>query len=183
MKKALNIENVIKRGIENLDELKSVILYAKNSKQLYREAIQEAIVYFVKNYNGSLTYNTTPFKAICECVGKDAMDLRNFLFTYTNITKIYSDLLHFETEQGEFVKGKDGKEIKVYTLTFKENFAGQKWYATADKTDKETLEKVLTNEDLMKSLKAIFRKYTKSGNEYDTKEQNILNAIKTAYGL
>lgn len=181
-KKNINVDNVIKTGVKTIQELIAVIEYAKTSKTIYKNAIQTALEYFVKEYNGALTYNTTPFKAICETVGKDVKDLRQWLFTYTNMTKVNADLLHFETDEGYFVKDSDGKDKKVFTLKFRDSYNGQKWYETADKTDKEAL-KELTSDDLMKSLKAIFRRYTKNGNEYDTKEQNILNAIKTAYGL
>ena len=168
--------------IKNLNDLLKVIKQAKTSKQAYKDLIQESIVFFVSEYNGCLSYNTTPFKAIVETVGKDVKDFRQWLFKYTNITSVKSDLLHFETSDFEFIKDKDGKDKKVFTLSFNDSFNGQKWYETEKETDSQAI-KELTSEDLQKSLKALYKKYTKQETTFDETETKILKAIKNAYQL
>lgn len=165
-----------KKTITILDKLNGIISNAKNGKKAYRESIQEALILFVNNYNTELTYNTTPFKEIVLTVGKDIKDLRNWLFEYTNLTKVYSDLLHFETSEYEL--GKDGK--KLYKLKFKETFNGQLWYSI--ESDKRAV-KELTNDTFANSLKALYKKYTNSFLEYDDKTDKLLKAIKTTYNL
>lgn len=159
-----------------LDKLLKVIQVAKGGKQAYRDSIQKALEMFITEYNGKLNYNTTPFKEICMTVGKDARDLRNWLTAYTNMTKIYADLLHFETT--DFTTDKDGK--KLYTLKFKEEYSGQLWYSI--ETDKKAV-KELSNDTFANSMKSLYKKYTNSFVEYDKKTEKLLKAIKDAYNL
>lgn len=159
-----------------LSEILKVIQTAKGGKQAYRDCIQKALEMFVSEYNGKLTYNTTPFKEIVLTVGKDIRDLRNWLFTYTNMTKVYSDLLHFETT--EYEVSKDGK--KLYKLKFKDEYKGQLWYSI--ETDKKAV-KELTNDTFASSMKSLYKKYTNSFVDYDEKTTAIMQAIKTAYNL
>lgn len=159
-----------------LDKLTEVIQTARGGKQAYRESIQQALVMFITEYNGKLSYNTTPFKDIVLTVGKDIRDLRNWLFTYTNMTKVYSDLLHFETT--DYTVSGDGK--KLYTLKFKDEYKGQLWYSI--ETDKRAV-KELTNDTFASSMKALYKKYTNSFVDYDEKTEQLLKAIKEAYNL
>lgn len=159
-----------------LSELLKVIQTAKGGKQAYRDSIQTALEMFVTEYNGKLSYNTTPFKEIVLTVGKDIRDLRNWLFTYTNMTKVFADLLHFETT--EYEVGKDGK--KLYKLKFKDEYKGQLWYSI--ETDKKAV-KELTNDTFASSMKSLYKKYTNSFVDYDEKTTAIMQAIKTAYNL
>lgn len=168
--------------ITNEKELAKTIRNAKQSKAQYRESIQEAIVYFVNEWNGSLQFNTNYFKDIVETVGKDVKDLRAWLFKYTNIQSVKSDLLHITTNDYEFVKDSKGNDKKVYILKFNDDYNGQKWYESADKTDKEAL-KELTGEMLQKSAILMYKKYTKDGNAYDDKGEKLLKAIKEIYQL
>lgn len=160
-----------------------VINNARKSKQAYKSLIQDAIVYFVNEYNGALSYNSTPFKEIVQTVGKDVKDLRNWLFTYTNLTKVNSDLLHFETSEKVIVTNKEGKKFVKYTLKFNSNFNGQTWYDTAQKTDEDAI-KEFTSDNVKKSLIALYSRYMKDPTKtYDSKEKAILDSIKTAYKL
>lgn len=160
-----------------LAKIMKVIATAKGGKQAYRDSIQQALEMFVSEYNGKLSYNVTPFKDIVLTVGKDVKDLRNWLFTYTNITKVYSDLLHFETTSYEFAK--DGK-TKLYKLGFKDEYKGQLWYSI--ETDKKAV-KELTNDTFMASVKSLYKRYSNSFVDYDEKTTAIMQAIKTAYNL
>lgn len=160
-----------------LDLLNKVITTAKAGKQAYRDSIQKALEMFVTEYNGKLSYNTTPFKDIVLTVAKDVKDLRQWLFTYTNMTKVYSDLLHFETT--EFTLAKDGK-TKLYQLKFKDTYNGQLWYSV--ETDKKAV-KELTNDTFATSMKSLYKKYSNSFVDYDEKTTRIMQAIKTAYNL
>lgn len=160
-----------------LDKLNAIIATAKNGKKAYRDSIQQALVMFIKEYNGQLSYNATPFKEIVHIVGKDVKDLRSWLTEYTNITKVYSDLIHFETT--EFTLAKDGK-TKLYQLKFKDTFNGQLWYSV--ETDKKAI-KELTNDTFMASVKALYKRYSNSFVDYDEKTTKIMQAIKTAYNL
>lgn len=168
--------------MKTLKELLQAIKKAKDSKKLYKETIQQSIEFFINEYNGVLAYNTTPFKMIVEVLGKDVKDFRLWLFKYTNITKIYSDLLHFETEDYIFTKDKDGKDVKKYTLKFKDFYNGEKWYETEKETDGQAI-KELTSEMLKKSLIVLYKKYTKEERTFDEKETKLLQAIKNAYTL
>jgi hypothetical protein len=159
-----------------LDTINQLIANAKSGKQAYRQAIQEASVLFVKEYNNSLTFNTTPFKAIIEVLSSDVTSWRNWLFKYTNITKVYSDLLHFETDEYTL---KDSS--KKYTLKFKENFAGQLWYEDDDKTKKE---KVFDDDAFKKSVIGLYKNYAeKHFTELNSTNETLLQAIKEAYNL
>lgn len=156
--------------------IKELITLAKNGKQAYRDSIQKALVLFVTEYNGALTYNTTYFKDIVLTVGKDIKDLRNWIYTYTNITKVYSDLLHFETS--DFSTTTDGK--KLYKLRFKPEFNGQPWYSI--ETDKKAV-KELTNDTFAKTMQTMYKKYTNTFLDFDEKTEKLLQAIKDAYNL
>lgn len=158
-----------------LDELINKIKLAKDSKKAYRESLQSALELFVNNYNGALSYNTTPFKEIVLTAGKDIKDLRKWLFEYTNLTKVYSDLLHFETT--EYTE-KDGK--KLYTLRFKDSYNGQKWYDV--ESDKKAV-KELTNDTFYKTMRATYNKYANTFIEYDAKTKTIMDTIKKVYNL
>lgn len=168
--------------ISTLKELNTALDNAQKSKETYKTLIQESIEFFVKEYNKKLTYNIQPFKRIVSICGKDIKDLRLFLFSYTNISAVKSDL-SFETSDYIIKKDKNGKPQKYFTLAFNDSFNGQKWYETSDKTDKEAIVKELTNDDLIKALKALFKRFNKTESKYETKETNILKAIQTAYGL
>ena len=165
------------KSVSFIDKLNAIIATAKNGKKAYRDSIQQALVMFVKEYNGQLSYNATPFKEIVNIVGKDVRDLRNWLTQYTNITKVYSDLLHFETT--EFITAKDGK-TKLYQLKFKDTFNGQLWYSV--ETDKRAV-KELTNDTFATSMKALYKKYSNSFVDYDDTTNKLMQAIKNAYNL
>ena len=47
--------------ITNLKTLNNTIDKARTCKEQYKNLIQDAIVYFVNNYNTNLTFSTTPF--------------------------------------------------------------------------------------------------------------------------
>lgn len=168
--------------IKTLKELNDALDIAQKSKETYKTLIQDSLEFFINEYNKKLTYNTQPFKRIVSVCGKDIKDLRLFLFNYTNITAVKSDL-SFETSDYIIKKDKNGKPQKYFSLAFNESFKGQKWYETSDKTDKEAIIKELTNDDLIKALKSLFKRFNKSESKYETKETNILKAIQTAYGL
>ena len=156
--------------------IKEFISSAKSGKQAYRDFIQKALVLFVTEYNGALTYNSTYFKEIVLTVGKDIKDLRSWIYTYTNITKVYSDLLHFETS--DFSTTTDGK--KLYKLRFKPEFNGQLWYSV--ETDKKAV-KELTNDTFEKTMKTTYKKYMNTFLDFDEKTEKLLQAIKEAYNL
>lgn len=143
--------------IKNLKQLNATIDKARKSKDLYKTLIQDSIVYFVNNYNSNLTFNTTPFKAIVETVGKDGVDLLHWLKTYTNLLSVKSDLLHFTTDEYTTVKDDEGNTKKLYVLRFRDNFNGQLWYETSEKTDKKAI-KQLTDESLLKTLLALIKR-------------------------
>lgn len=168
--------------ITSIKELNKALDIAQKSKETYKNLIQDSLEFFINEYNKKLTYNIQPFKRIVSICGKDVKDLRLFLFTYTNITSVKNDL-SFETSEYIIKKNKDGVPQKYFTLAFNDSFNGQKWYDTSNKTDKEAIIKELTNDDLIKALKALFKRFNKSESNYETKETNILKAIQTAYGL
>lgn len=153
---------------------------ASVSKQNYRNKIQDAIVMFVKEYNGALTYNVTPFKAIVETVGNDVRALKNFIDEYTNITKVKYDLT-FETDTFETKTDAEGNEYKVYTLSFNESFTGQKWWECAP----EKPETVLSDETFEKSLKAFIKKYTNEEKPVNLNDSSkaILSYLKSKIAL
>ena len=159
-----------------IQELQELIKNARNGKQAYRDSIQKALELFVTEYNGELTYNSTYFKDIVLTVGKDIKDLRNWIYTYTNITKVYSDLLHFETT--DFSVTTDGK--KLYKLRFKPEYNGQLWYSI--ETDKKAV-KELTNDTFEKAMKATYKKYMNTFIDFDEKTEKLLQAIKDVYNL
>lgn len=162
-----------------LNQILEKIKLAKQGKQAFIDNVQDALVLFVNEYNNDLHYNTTPFKAICELVGANVKELREWLFTYTNMTKVFSDLLHFETTDGTIITTKDGEKKTVYTLKFKDNFNGQVWCDI--NKDKAKVAKELTNETFEKSLKAIYNKYMKSNVNLDDKASKILETIFDTY--
>jgi hypothetical protein len=166
-----------KKTVVDLNQtIKNLISSAKSGKQAYRDSIQKALELFVAEYNGALTYNTTYFKEIVLTVGKDIKDLRNWIYTYTNITKVYSDLLHFETSS--YTTTKDGK--KLYQLSFKPEYNGQLWYSV--ETDKKAA-KELTNDTFEKTMKATYKRYMNTFLDFDEKTEKLLQAIKTIYNL
>lgn len=165
-----------KKTVDLNKTIKDLISSAKSGKQAYRDSIQKALELFVAEYNGALTYNTTYFKEIVLTVGKDIKDLRNWIYTYTNITKVYSDLLHFETS--DFSTTTDGK--KLYKLRFKPEYNGQLWYSV--ETDKKAV-KELTNDTFEKTMKATYKKYMNTFLDFDEKTEKLLQAIKTIYNL
>lgn len=170
------------KHVENktLVNLMKIIKGASISKQNYRNKIQEALIVFIKEYNGALTYNLTPFKAIVETVGNDVKALKNFLDEYTNITKVKADL-SFETDVFETKTDAEGNEYKVYTLAFKETFDGQKWWECAP----EKPEIILSDETFEKSLKALIKKYTNEDKPVNLNDESkaILTYLKSKVTL
>jgi hypothetical protein len=165
--------------ITNIEQLNQTIQDAKLNKDTYRELIQNAIVFFVKEYNGKLTFNSSYLKDILLTTGNDARDLYSWLKKYTNLTKIKSDLTHFETEDCNEITNAKGERIAVYTLKFRDNFNNQKWWETEKK---QRIEKILDEESLEKLLVSVYNKAKKTGTETYTDKQNaILNLIKDAY--
>lgn len=158
-----------------VDIIIALIQSAKKGKQAYRDNIQKALELFVNEYNGALRYETKYFKEIVMTVGKDIKDLRNWIFTYTNITGVSSDLNSFRT--ADYVE-RNGK--KLYTLKFKDDYNGQLWYSI--ETDKKAI-KELTNDTFANSLKALYKRYINSFVDYDDKTTKILEAIKETYAL
>lgn len=165
--------------ITDIEQLKQTIQDAKNNKQLYRESIQDAIVFFVNEYNGKLTFNSSYLKDILLTTGNDARDLFQWLTKYTNLTKIKSDLTHFETSDANEITNAKGEKVVVYTLKFKDNFDNQKWWETEKP---ERVIKILDEGALEKLLVQLYNKARKTGTEmYSTKQNAILNLIKDAY--
>lgn len=134
--------------IQNNKQYKTKLLSASKSKQAYKDTIQECLEYFVNEFNGKLSMNGTSLKNIVEICGKDVKDLREWLFKYTNMTKVKADCIHFETDDYAFNRNNE----KIYNLKFKDNFNGQKWFETAEKTDKQAI-KDFTNENFLRSLR------------------------------
>lgn len=159
---------------DTLKILVDLIEKAKGSKEKYRNSIQEAIELFVKEYNGRLTYNRTPFKAICQAVGNDAGALRAFLFKYTNITKIKYDF-SFETEEAVAKTDSEGNTYSVYTLAFRDSYNGQKWW----EQEKEKTQQLLTDATFEKSIKALINKYSKDDVEVNDNTKSIIAYLKT----
>lgn len=165
--------------IKTVEQLKQVIETAKENKTAYRESIQDAICFFVREYNGKLTFNSSYLHDILLTTGNDAKDLYQWLKNYTNLTKIKSDLTHFETKDCQEITTKDGKKQVVYTLSFNDNFTGQNWWETEKP---ERVVKLLDEESLEKLLISVYNKAKKTGTEaYTEKQNNILNLIKDAY--
>lgn len=165
---------------KTLVTLMKIIKGASVSKQNYRNKIQDALVLFIKEYNGALTYNKEPFKAIVETVGNDAKALKNFLDEYTNITKVKADL-SFETSDYETKTDDEGNEYRVYTLSFSDTFTGQKWWECAP----EKPEIILNDESFEKSLKALINKYTNDKKPVNLNDNSkaILTYLKSKVAL
>lgn len=164
--------------ITNLKTLNNTIDKARTCKEQYKNLIQDAIVYFVNNYNTNLTFSTTPFKAILETVGKDGVDLLHWLKTYTNLISVKSDLLHFTTDEFTTIKDSDNNTKKLYVLKFRDTFNGQKWYETSEKTDKKAI-KALTDESLLKTLKALIKRLEDTDNNQVTVDtKGLLESAK-----
>ena len=165
--------------ITDVKQLEQTIQNAKNNKQLYRDSIQDAIVFFVNEYNNKLTFNSSYLKDILLTTGNDARDLYQWLTKYTNLTKIKSDLTHFETSDANEITNAKGEKVVVYTLKFNDNFNNQKWWETEKA---ERVIKILDEGALEKLLVQLYNKARKTGTEmYSDKQNTILNLIKDAY--
>lgn len=165
--------------ITDVKQLEQTIQNAKNNKQLYRDSIQDAIVFFVNEYNNKLTFNSSYLKDILLTTGNDARDLYQWLTKYTNLTKIKSDLTHFETSDANEITNAKGEKVVVYTLKFNDNFNNQKWWETEKA---ERVIKILDEGALEKLLVQLYNKARKTGTEmYSDKQNAILNLIKDAY--
>ena len=165
--------------IKNIKQFEQAIIDAKQNKTAYRESIQDAICFFVREYNGQLTFNSSYLKEILLTVGNDARDLNEWLHKYTNLTKVKSDLLHFETSDANEITTEKGENIIVYTLKFNDNFKDQKWWETEKP---ERVIKALDEESLEKLLISVYNRAKKTGTEtYTDRQNNILNLIKDAY--
>lgn len=165
--------------IKTVKQLEETITNAKQNKAAYRESIQDAIVFFVNEYNGKLTYNSSYLKDILQTAGNDTRDLWQWLQTYTNMTKVKSDLTHFETSDCNEITNAKGEKQVVYTLKFKDNFTDQKWWETEKP---ERVIKALDEESLEKLLIQVYNRAKKTGTEtYTDKQTAILNLIKDAY--
>lgn len=165
--------------IKTEEQLKVCIANAQKNKTAYRESIQDAICFFVSEYNGKLNFNSGYLHDILLTVGNDTRDLWQWLKTYTNMTKVKSDLTHFETSDCQEITTKDGKKQVVYTLSFNDSFKGQLWWETEKP---ERVIKALDEESLEKLLIQVYNKAKKTGTEtYTEKQNNILNLIKDAY--
>lgn len=165
--------------IKTIEQLNQAIQDAKLNKDTYRELIQNAICFFVKEYNGKLTFNSGYLKDILLTTGNDAKDLYSWLKKYTNLTKIKSDLTHFETEEANEITNAKGERIVVYTLKFRDNFNNQKWWETEKP---ERVVKILDEETLEKLMIQLYNKAKRTGTEtYTDKQNNILNLIRDAY--
>lgn len=165
--------------IKTIEQLNQAIQDAKNNKQAYRESIQNAIVFFVNEYNGKLTFNSGYLKEILLTTGNDAKDLYQWLKKYTNLTKIKSDLTHFETSDCQEITNAKGEKQAVYTLKFNDKFINQKWWE-AEKPQR--VMKLLDEETLEKLLVQLYNKAKRTGTEtYTDKQNTILNLIKDAY--
>ena len=165
--------------IKTEEQLKTYIADAKTNKQAYRELIQDAICFFVSEYNGKLTFNSSYLKDILLTVGNDTRDLYAWLKKYTNLTKVKSDLTHFETEDCQEITNAKGEKQIVYTLKFRDNFTGQLWWETEKP---ERVIQALDEESLEKLLIQVYNKAKRTGTEtYTDKQTAILNLIKDAY--
>lgn len=165
--------------ITNIEQLNQAIQDAKTNKQAYRELIQNAICFFVNEYNGKLTFNSGYLRDILLTTGNDSKDLYQWLKKYTNLTKIKSDLTHFETEDCNEITNAKGENIVVYTLKFRDNFNNQKWWETEKP---ERVIKILDEESLEKLMIQLYNKAKRTGTEtYTDKQNTILNLIKDAY--
>ena len=165
--------------IKTEEQLKQTIVDARQNKTAYRESIQDAICFFVREYNGKLTFNSSYLRDILLTVGNDARDLNEWLHKYTNLTKVKSDLIHFETSDCNEITNAKGERQIVYTLKFNDNFADQKWWETEKP---ERVIKALDEESLEKLLVSVYNRAKKTGTEtYTDKQTAILNLIKDAY--
>lgn len=128
--------------ITTVKQAQSKLKSAIRDKQAYKDSIQEVVEFFINEYNGKLSENKTLLKQVFEAVGKDAVDLKAFLKKYTNMKTLANNLMDFTTDT--FDIGKKGQH--KYKLHFVENYNGQKWYETSDKTDKKALKDISDSE-------------------------------------
>lgn len=163
-------------SIQNVKQLNTTLTNARKYKAKYRDLIQEALVYFVNNYNGALDKNSTPLKTIINICGKEASFLRVWLNKYTNMKSINNDCLHFTTADKETTE--NGKQY--YILKFNSNFNNQKWYET--EAENEGI-KAFGDKQALSLIKSLIKKMTgdektvtvdcaglvKTLNEYQTK--------------
>lgn len=165
--------------LKTVEQFEQAITNAKQNKTAYRESIQDAICFFVREYNGKLTFNSSYLKEILLATGNDARDLNEWLHKYTNLTKVKSDLIHFETSDCNEITNAKGEKQIVYTLKFNDNFADQKWWETEKP---ERVIKALDEESLEKLLVSVYNRAKRTGTEtYTDKQTAILNLIKDAY--
>lgn len=157
-----------------VNKLKQCIRSAKTSKDSFRRNIQTALEIFVKEYNGALTYNGQFLKDIVLVAGREVTSVRNWLLTYTNLTKVYADIVHFETTESTEVDGE-----KKFILKFNADYNGQKWYETKIEKEEKKFDKV----SFQKSAESLYKKYMKEEIEQSPEMQTILQAIKKAYKL
>ena len=164
------------KTLNTLQIINKLVKGAKASKENYRKAIQQAIELFVKEYNGSLTFNRTPFMEICKVVGNDAVALRAYLFKWTNMTKVKADY-SFETDVSEAKTDAEGNVYAVYTLQFRDGYANQKWWECAPENPLKTL----TDDNFKSSVKALINRYTSDKNPANLNDANkaIIEYLKT----
>ena len=136
-----------------LKKLNSLILQAKNGKKAYYEGIQQAVDLYLQNFidfNG----NITPLKDIFEVCKKDSLLLREYIYKVSNISFM------------GFIKDKKGNsKLSVKTsgdFALSDAFGTCKWYEKAEKAKVEIL---LTDEALLKSLQAVYKRYAKEKTE------------------
>lgn len=164
--------------IENEKQYNNTLDSAEKKKNGYKNDIQESLEFFVNEYNHKLTYNSNSLKRIITIVGKDIVDLRQWIFNYTNITKVNKDFIHFETDDFQFVKDENGKPKKVFTLKFKENYTGQKWFETSAKTDKQAIAKELDDNRALSQVKALFKTLTDSASKVTIDCKPLANMLQ-----
>lgn len=148
-----------------LKKLNSLILQAKNGKKAYYEGIQQAIDLYLQNFiefNG----NITPLKDIFEVCKKDALMLREYIYKVSNIT-----FMGFITDK----KGNSKLSVKTSgNFALSDAFGACKWYEKAEKAKVEIL---LTDEALLKSLQAIYKRYSKEKTEVKVESLKAIDSL------
>ena len=150
-----------------LKKLNGFILQASNGKKAYYKGIQCAIDLYLQNFI-DLNGNITPLKDIFEVCKKDSLILREYIYKVCNINFM------------GFIKDKNGNvKLSVKTsgdFALTDLFGKIKWYEKAEKAKVEIL---LTDEALLKSLQAVYKRYAKEKTEVKAESLKAIdNLIK-----
>lgn len=156
--------------IKNNTQYNNKIKTLENTQEKLYDLAQETIEYFVQEYNQKLCYNKESFTRILKCLDNNAKTMFKFLKKYTNITFISNDFKDFKTDVKTEITTKSGEKITVYTLRFKDEWTGQKWFENIDEDTQETI-KQLTNKGLKAKLSNLLN--TLQGNSKTENKVNI----------